>query len=266
MTHPFFAPPRPRLFAHRGASGLFPENTMAAFQHAVDAGITYVETDVHGTADGHVVIHHDPTLDRTTNGTGEVKAHTLAQLQNLDAGYRFTPDDGATWPHRDRGIRIPTLQEALEAFPGVRFNMEVKQADPPLFETVIALVRDMGRADDVLLACEGDVVRDQLDSVAHDMPRNHAGSEVLEFIQAVATGALADYTPPAHAFQIPESYQGFPVLTPDFLDAAHVVGVEVHVWTVNDEADMRRFLDMGVDGVMSDFPSTLVRVANDLPA
>ncbi len=261
MPFPYFGPPRPRLFAHRGASGVYPENTHAAFEHAVDAGVTYVETDVHGTADGHVVIHHDPTLERTTNGTGEVKAHTLAQLQALDAGYRFTDDDGATWPHMDKGHRIPTLQAMLEAFPQVKFNVEVKQADPPLYQAVIDLVADMGRTEDVLLACEGDAVRDQLDSVDHGMPRNYCGSEVLEFIQAVNGGGLDGYAPPAQALQIPEDFQGFPVLTPELLEAAQAKGVEVHVWTVNAEADMRRLLAMGVDGVMSDLPSTLLQVA-----
>ena len=98
------------------------------------------------------------------------------------------------------------------------------------------------------------------------MPRNFCGSEVLEFMQAVFSGPLQDYRPPAAALQIPEDYQGMPILTPEMLDAAHDLQLEVHVWTVNDAADMRRLLDMGVDGVMSDFPLTLLEVARDRTA
>jgi len=261
MQHPFFAPSTPRLFAHRGDSGLAPENTMEAFQRAVDAGVQYIETDVHGTSDGHIVIHHDHTLERTTNGTGDVKTHTLAQLQALDAGYAFTMDGGESYPYRETHVRIPLLRDAFDAFRNVRFNIEVKQADPPLFHDVIACIKDAGRLDDVLIACEGDVVRDQLDSIDHGMPRNAAGSEVLDFIQRVHTRQWDGFAPRFQAFEVPVDYDGFPVLTPEFLAAAHEHDIECHVWTINTTAEMRRLLDMGVDGVMSDFPATLLEVA-----
>ena len=262
MSFAYFDPPTPRLFAHRGECGLCPENTMVSFQRAVDGGALYLESDAHLTADGKVVLCHDAELERTTNGTGLLKTHTWAELRALDAGFAFTLDGRETYPFRDKGVTIPLLSDVLDAFPDQRLNLEVKQADPPAFEAVIALIRDRGRTDDVLLACEGDVVRDHLDSVDHGMPRNHSGSEVLEFLQAVHGGGLADYRPPAQVFQIPETYEGMPILTPEFLDAAHSVGVEVHVWTVNTPDDMRRLLDMGVDGIMSDFPTTLRKVAN----
>lgn len=264
MSFAFFDAPYPRLFAHRGESGLCPENTMEAFQHAVDAGITLLETDAHSTADGHLVLHHDALLERTTNGTGPLKSKTFAELQTLDAGYRFTRDGGKSFPFRDRDVRIPLLRDVIEAFPGVKFNIEAKQADPPIADRMVALFRELGRADDVLIACEGDVVRDQLDAIDRGMPRNFSGSEVLEFLQAVHGDGLASYTPPAQALQIPEVYEGIPLLSPRLLEAAKHLGLEVHIWTVNEPEDMRRLLDTGVDGIMSDHPTTLLRVANDL--
>ena len=266
-SYAYFAPPSPRLVAHRGASGRYPENTYEAFRSASDAGAPYLESDVHATADGHLVLHHDAELDRTTNGTGELRAHTLAQLMDLDAGYHFSPDGGSTFPFRDRGVRIPTMADVLDAFPHAKFNLEAKQADPSIVQRMVELIRDRGRVDDVLIACEGDSVRDQLDSAElRGMPRNFSGSEVLEFMQAVYGDQLGDYVPPAPALQIPETYEGVPILTPEFLDAAHAKGLEVHVWTVNAPADMRRFLDMGVDGIMSDFPDTLLEVAATPPS
>ena len=98
----FFTGPKPRLFAHRGASGEVPENTMAAFRRAVEVGVPYVELDVHATRDGQVVVFHDETLERTTNGQGKVQEHTLAELQQLDAGYWFSADDGRQFPFRWR--------------------------------------------------------------------------------------------------------------------------------------------------------------------
>ncbi|MEJ2679856.1 MAG: glycerophosphodiester phosphodiesterase family protein, partial [Gemmatimonadota bacterium] len=115
----------PLLIAHRGGAGLAPENTMAAFRQAVDRWpVDMMELDVHATADGHCVVIHDPTVDRTTNGQGVVAALSLAELQTLDAGYRFELD--GEQPFRDRGVRIPTLDEVLDALPDMRLTIEVK--------------------------------------------------------------------------------------------------------------------------------------------
>ena len=113
----FFTGPTPRLFAHRGASGEAPENTMPAFQRAAALGIVYMELDVHLTHDGHVVVFHDDTLERTTNGHGQVKDHTLAELQQLDAGYNFSPDDGRTFPFRGQGRHSISTDRSPPQFP-----------------------------------------------------------------------------------------------------------------------------------------------------
>src|SRR5439155_681601 len=123
--------PRPRLFAHRGASGLVPENTLDAFAAGLKAGAERLELDVHATADAVVVVLHDETLERTTDGAGAARALPLAAVERLDAGYRFRAPDG-TYPYRDRGLRVPTLAALLEAFPGVPLNIEVKQKEPPI--------------------------------------------------------------------------------------------------------------------------------------
>jgi glycerophosphoryl diester phosphodiesterase len=256
----FFLNSTPRLFAHRGASGEAPENTLAAFHRAVALGVEYIELDVHVSRDGHVVVIHDATLERTTNGSGAVREQPLAQLQQWDAGYRFSPDGGATFPFRAMGVTVPTLAEVFYQCPGVKFTVEIKPEEPAVEEQVIAVIRACERESDVILASEHDRVLQRVRDFAPDLATSFAYGEVFDFIQRVTTGALADYRPLGHAVQIPPEFQGVPLVTEQTLAAAHEVGCEMHVWTINDAREMVRLLDLGVDGVMSDFPERLLQV------
>ena len=260
MTN-FFTGPAPRLFAHRGASGEAPENTLAAFHRAAELGMVYAELDVHLSRDGHVVVIHDETLERTTNGRGLVREHTLAELQSLDAGYRFSPDAGETFPFRGQGITISPLADVLRSFPHIRFTVEIKQKDPPIEEQVIAVVQACGVADTVVLASEHDAVVTRVRSLAPDISTNCAVGEVFEFMQKSLTKQLDDYRPPGQAFQIPPEYQGVTLVTPETVSAIRALGAEVHVWTINDPHEIERLFDLGVDGIMSDFPGRLLDVA-----
>ena len=257
----FFTGPKPRLFAHRGASGEAPENTLAAFQRAVDLGIEYIELDVHASEDGQIMVIHDATIERTTNGLGAVNNYSLAALQQLDAGYRFSPDGGKTLPFRALGVVIPSLEEVLSDFSNVKFTVEIKQSDPPIEEQVITLVTDCGKADDVIIASEHDAVLARSRKLAPDIPTNFGYNEVADFIQRVSTDQLDGYQPPGQALQIPPTYQDIPLVTEQTVAAAHQLNVEIHVWTINDPHEMGSLLDLGVDGVMSDFPERLLEVA-----
>ncbi len=258
----FFTGPLPRLFAHRGASGEAPENTLTAFQRATALGIVYIELDVHLSRDGHVVVIHDETLERTTNGHGLVREHSLAELQELDAGYHFTFDAGKTFPFRGQGVAISTLADVLRRFPHVRFTVEIKQKEPPIEEQVIAVVRECGMADTLVLSSEHDSVVAGVRSLASDIATNCSAGEVLAFMQRISTQQLGDYHPPSRAFQIPPKYEGIDLVTPQTVAAIHELGAEVHVWTINDRQEMERLFGLGVDGMMSDFPSRLLEVAH----
>lgn len=264
MGTEYFRGPRPRIFAHRGSSGNAPENTLIAFETAVEAGAGILEMDVHATSDGHVVVMHDPMLERTTDGQGPISALTLAELKRLDAGYRFSPDGGKTFPFRGKGIRVPTLREVTEKFPRVPFNIEIKQSDPPIEHAVFDLLRQLDHADLVLLAAENDFLIERIRSLDREVPTNFCSTEVLEFLQRLHRADWEGYTPAGRALQIPELYHDVRVLTPELLKAAAGLGVEVHIWTVNEKADMRRLLQMGVDGIMTDYPERLVEVAREL--
>ncbi|GAB4346604.1 MAG: glycerophosphodiester phosphodiesterase [Candidatus Abyssubacteria bacterium] len=257
MKTRFFDGSGPRVFAHRGASGDAPENTLVAFEMAVEAGADILEMDVHATRDGHIVVLHDEDLARTTNGAGVVSSVTLEELRRLDAGYRFSPEGTERFPYRGKNVTIPTLQEVAERFPKVPFNIEIKQIEPPIERRVFDVLKKTGHAEITLLAAEKDSFIQRIRALESGLPTNFASSEVLEFLQRVYRRDWSAYEPPGQALQIPETYEGMKVLTKEMLEAAHEFGVEVHVWTVKEEADMRRLLDMGVDGIMTDYPDRL---------
>jgi glycerophosphoryl diester phosphodiesterase len=256
----FFLGPKPRLFAHRGASSETPENTFAAFRRAVEIGVPYAELDVHATRDGQVVVIHDDTLERTTNGRGTVWELSLAELQRFDAGHWFSADGGLTFPFRATGVKIPTLAEVLGGCPELRFTIEIKQTTPPIEELVIAVVRECGRSEEVILASEHDQVLSRVRTLAPDIATSFAVGEGLELLQRLATAQLEGYRPPGLALQAPLEFHGIPLISPETVAAAHALGLEVHVWTINDPQEMDRLLSLGVDGIMSDFPSRLLTV------
>lgn len=242
-----------RNMAHRGGSGIAPENTLFAFEAGLAAGATILETDVHTTSDGRIVILHDETVDRTTDGYGPVNGMTLAEVKELDAAYRFTTDGGVTYPYRGRGIRIPTLEEAFERFPRERFNIEIKQRNPPMEEALVELVHAMGMTRQVLIASMDDIVLERVRALDPSIATNAGPLEILRFVRAYPN------TPPegpvkARAFQIPD-WVAF--LLPRIVSQAHESGIEVHLWTVNTREDMERAIALGVDGIITDYPNIL---------
>jgi glycerophosphoryl diester phosphodiesterase len=266
MKTRFFDGPKPRNFAHQGASGEAPGNTLVSFGMAIEAGADILEMDVHATRDDLIVVLHDDDVRGATNGTGKVASLTREEVRRLDAGYRFSPDGGRSFPYRNKDVKVPTLREVAERFPKIPFNIEIKQMDPPIERKVFDVLRETGHAEITLLAAERDLFIERIRALEPGLPTNFASSEVLEFIQRVYQDTWTGYRPPGRALQIPEEYEGMRVLTKELIEAAHRFGVEVHVWTVNDEADMRRLLAMGVDGIMTDFPALLTRVFRDMRA
>jgi glycerophosphoryl diester phosphodiesterase len=243
----WFEPPAPRVLAHRGLALRAPENTLLAFEHAVNAGALYVETDVHLSADGEAVIAHDPTLERVADGrTERVADLPRARLREVDLG---------------GGQGFVTLGEALHAFPGTRFNIDVK-TDAAVHATVEA-VRSAGAADRVLLTAFSDTRRRRLAAMVPGVATSAGRASVLRArVASVARNPalLRRAVAGAHALQIPERVGRMVLLTPALVRSAHAAGVEVHVWTVNDEADMRRLLALGVDGIVTDRADLALRV------
>jgi glycerophosphoryl diester phosphodiesterase len=248
----------PRFFGHRGAAGVAPENTLPSFGRARSDGVDVLELDVHATRDGEVVVLHDPTLERTTDGAGPVSALTFAELARLDAGYRFSPDGGRSFPFRGQGVRIPRLADLLREFPDVPLNIEIKAEGADIVAAVVAMVR-AARAR-IVLAAEHDAIMQAIRAAAPEIPTSCATGEVAAFIGALQTGATPTLPAGAVALQIPPSFGDVTLITLESVAAAHAIGVEVHVWTINEPAEARRLLALGCDGIMTDVPH-LIRPA-----
>lgn len=259
--YPFFDGNKPRIIGHRGAAGEAPENTLPSLQKALDDGATFLELDVRGTKEGEVVILHDATLARTTNGHGQVKRHTLAELKKLDAGYRFTRDGGKSYPCRGQKIEIPTLRELFGALPRLRAIIEIKQARPAIVKKVVETIRQTGKEKQLLLATENDrimeEIRGEIKTFGLPIATGFSYGEVAAFMAWLAGGKRDKYAPPGQAFQIPCEYNGMTLVSERTLQAAHDLGIEMFVWTVNDKEEMARLLGLGVDGIITDYPARL---------
>jgi|SRR5688572_2176861 len=244
----------PLLIAHRGGAGLMPENTLAAFLQAEQLWrVDMLELDVRATADGRCVVIHDATVDRTTNGTGDVAEMSLAELQELDAGYRFTRDGGKTFPFRGKGIHIPTIEEVLAALPSMRITAESKAADAqqPLFQAVA----EYHATNRVIAAGERNAYRTMFAS--YNGPKSASLEEAMPFFVMHRLWLSRFSRVPANVVQTCEVYRGRRILTRRLVRDFHARGVLVHVWTVNEEPDMERLLDWGVDGLVTDRPDRL---------
>lgn len=255
----------PRNVAHRGASEVAPENTLAAFGRAREAGAGGLELDVHLSRDGHVVVIHDATLGRTTDGSGAVSERTLPELRSLDAGHHFTePGDASGHSYRGREARIPTLVETLEEFPGMTVNLDIKEDTAGIEWAVLEDIDRAGARDRVLVASQkGGVISRfrKLSEISGDRVATAASRlEVARFyaLSLLRLEGVAD--PPYDALQIPVEYGGAELATGRFVKAAHARGVRVDAWTINETQTMRRMLDLGVDSIMTDRPAELERV------
>jgi glycerophosphoryl diester phosphodiesterase len=267
VTHPFFDVPRPTVIGHRGAAGEAPENTLVSFERALAAGAAILESDVHLTRDAVPVLIHDDEVDRNTDGSGRVSAFTLDELRRLDAGHGFTPDGGRSYPFRGQGHRIPALQEVFEAFPTARFNLELKESTPGIVERCLDVVVGARRESRTLLTAADDALmadlRDRIEARSLPVAQGASAGDVLAFVRSALDG-----TPPRAgpmALQVPADFGNRPLVTPAFVQHAHAHGLFVHVWTLNEPDDMRRLLDIGVDGIVTDFPARLAAVVQGPP-
>lgn len=270
--------------AHQGGEDEAPSDTLFALKTAVLKGADMLELDVHATADGEIVVLHDTTVDRTTDGSGRVDALTLAQIQSLDAAYWFVPGGGTVHgrPAADytyRGMAtgavtpepgytaadftIPTLREVLATFPDVPINIEIKNTAPdtiPYEKTLADLLAAFGRTDDVIVVSFLDQAIEQFKVWAPMVHTATATGETAAF-WASGQGPLPGAPNPRYvALQVPITFEGITVVTPEFVADAHASGLAVHVWTIDDRAQMEWLIDIGVDGIMTNRPTLLQQV------
>ncbi|MFI7504868.1 glycerophosphodiester phosphodiesterase [Streptomyces sp. NPDC049687] len=246
IRHPYLDHPGPIPFAHRGGAADGMENTVAQFRRAVETGYRYIETDVHATRDGKLVAFHDATLDRVTDGAGRIADLPWADVRQARVAGQEP---------------VPLFEELLEAFPQVRWNVDIK-AEPAL-HPLLNLIARTNAWDRVCVGSfsEARVVRAQ--RLAGPRLATSYGTRGVLNLRLRSWGVPAALRRSAVAAQVPEAQSGIQVVDPRFLRTAHARGLQVHVWTINDPDRMRRLLDLGVDGIMTDHIDTLRKVMEE---
>jgi glycerophosphoryl diester phosphodiesterase len=258
---------RPLVIAHQGGDGLWPGDTMFAFEQAVALGVDVLEMDAHITKDGHIVLMHDEEVDRTTDGEGLIEEMTLAELQELDAAYNWTQDEGETFPYRGQGIRVPTLEELFQKFPQMHYVIEIKLTKNPIAEPLCRLIRNYEMADRVLIASFHDdamqTFREACPEVATSASRGEVTKFVLlgkVFLSGLVAPAYQSIQPPYD----PAQSMNIPIMTERFIQEAHAKNVRVEPWTVNDPELMRQYIIWGVDGIITDRPDLMIEILEEM--
>jgi glycerophosphoryl diester phosphodiesterase len=273
--------------AHQGGEIEAPSNTMYAFKTAAAKGADVLELDVHATQDRELVVIHDATVDRTTNGTGSIDEITLEQVRQLDAAYWFVSGCGTChgepekrydfrgiatgdrkMPGRLRGFspsdfKIPTLAEVLETFPNHMINIEIKATAPetkPYEEELAQLLDEFGRSNDTIVVSFYDHAVERFKTFSSNVSTATGTAETAAFWASTFGELPGAPNPRYQALQVPTVFNGIEVVSQDFVEDAHSNDLAVHVWTINDRATMEWLIEIGVDGIMTDRPRLLQRV------
>lgn len=248
------------VVAHQGGEGIWPSNTMYAFERAVKLGVDMLDLDIHQSQDGHLVVIHDDSVDRTTNGKGKIRDLTLAQLKALDAGWYWPQFSKETDPHpfRGQGIVIPTLEEVFKAFPSMPMTIELK-ADG-LAGPFCSLIRQHNMADKLIVASFRDSAMQDFRKACPEVMTGMTENEIRPLVILNLFNLGVFYTPAAQALQVPLRAAGFEVVTPTLIQIANQKNLLVQPWTINEEEQMRRLVAMGVHGINTDRPDLLLKV------
>ena len=250
-----------KRIAHRGASGEAPENTIPAIQRAVEKyRIDMVEVDLCLTKEGIPVLHHDPTLARTTNGKGPVSEQPLAELKRLDAGFHFDPEGKGAFPYRGKGVAIPTLEEVLTQFPETAFCLEIKEKRTESVERILAVTQKIRRKGALLIGSSFGKVARALRQRAAGPVETFLSQDDLIWAYSLFRLGMKNFSPPAFYASIPIVWRAIRLDETDWVDFLHRSGVKVFYWTANDPSEMKQLIERGADGIVTDYPDRLNQI------
>jgi len=260
--HPYYGDDLnyPLVIAHQGGDGLWPGDTLYAYKQAAMLGVDVLEMDLHISQDGVLVIMHDETVDRTTDGTGALENMTLEEIKALDAGYNWSPDGGGTFPYRGMGITIPTLEEIFQTFPTYHMTIEIKKTERTMAEPFCEMIRAYHMENKVLVASFDDERMKEFRGVCPEVATSSARKETTVFVILSKVILGRTYSPKFEALQVPKESSGITVMTAQFVRAAHERGLRVEPWTIDDPEQMRIYIDWGVDGIITDRPDLMLEL------
>ncbi|EKU93580.1 Glycerophosphoryl diester phosphodiesterase [Alloiococcus otitis] len=259
----------PLVIAHRAGAGLAPEGSQEAFDQSIDLGVNFFELDVHLTKDGQLLVIHDPVVDRVTNGSGRVNDMTLAQVQDLDAGYHFQ-DEAGHFPYRGQGVSLLSLDQVFARYPDQLFVIEFKASNrkdlhQQGLEELWRLIQAYQMQDQVTVGSFDQALLDDFARISDGQVALGAGiSAVASFVVKSQFGLTGLTKSSASSFQLPLARYGFDLTRKSLRKMAHKRGLHFYYWTVNDEREMKRLIDLGVDGIMTDYPDRLLALLDDL--
>jgi glycerophosphoryl diester phosphodiesterase len=258
---PYLDLPSPWLVAHRGGSRIAPQNTLLAFDLSAALGADAIETDVHLSADGVVMVFHDDDTEALTGAPGTIEERTAAEIGRLDAAFSFSEDGGVSFPLRGAGVRVPTLAEVLRRYPRMRFNVDAKTADPALADALARAVRDARAEERVCVGSFFDAQAERLGALLPGVCRFLPQEAATRHVLAAKAGAAPVGLPGGYdVADLPARMGEMTVVDPPVVEHFHRLGIPVHVWTVDEEDEMRALLAIGVDGIVTDRPDVLARV------
>jgi len=256
--------------AHGGGLLIRPTHTIEAYDQALKDGADMLELDVHQTLDGVIVVMHDATLDDETSCSGAIKEMTFAEIRECDAGYHFTKDGGETFPYRGKGLVVPSLEEVLERYPDTALNIEIKQREPSLVDDLVDLIRQYEFEDKMVGAAFATDVLVEFRNAAPEIATSLSEEESVVYWTNSFSPIDPGYLPEGEFLQLPVEYRlggGDPiaVLHDGFVPRVEELNMYVHIWTVNDEEEMRWLIEVkGVHGIMTDDPPLLTKVIDEL--
>jgi glycerophosphoryl diester phosphodiesterase len=258
---------RPLVIAHQGGDGLWPGDTLYAYQRAVDLGADVLEMDAHITRDDQIVLMHDEKVDRTTNGIGLIENLTLDQLKQLDAAYQWSNDGGKTFPYRGQGIQVPTLRELFQQFPQMRYVIEIKLTQNPIDKPLCALIQKYNMQDKVVIASFHDEAMQNFRKTCPQVATSASRGEVTKFVllgKVFLSGLVAPQYQSIQPPYDPAESLNIPIMTKRFIREAHAKNLAVEPWTIDDPALMKQYIDWGVDGIMTDRPDLMIQVLKEI--
>jgi glycerophosphoryl diester phosphodiesterase len=257
------------VLAHRGFSARYPENTMLAFDEAAKLPSDGLEMDIHATCDDHLVVSHDDSVARMTDGEGKIQSYTLAELKKLDAGYRFSPDGGRSYPFRGKGLTVPTLDEVLSTFTALWINVDIKQHEPRVVRLFCDLIQRHSASERLCVGSFADDTLARFRKTCPDVVTRASRAEIRKLFVLNRLHLSQMFHEGGRALQIPPTQTRlgvtFDVITPRMLAAARAHDMAVHLWTINEVGDMKRYLDIGVDGLITDYPDRALRLLGRMP-
>lgn len=256
-----FFDPEPIVLAHRGDSAGYPENTMPAFDSAVSMGVDVIETDVHLTVDGEIVIWHDDTMEIMSGDKRKLTEMNWNEIKGINTAAQFTADGGKTYPYRNNPVFPVRLKDVLLRFKKMRFNVDLKDKSLELAKKYGKILDDLNAFNRVVTASFHNTTLNHFRKLYPQAITSCTSKEVLKLILLYRTGLLKLPLPlTPGVIQVPEYSGSIRVLSEKFISQLHQKGFKVQIWTVNEKQEMLRFLHMGVDGIFTDNPFLLLKI------